>query len=663
MEKTQTDSSTDLSVAIHRASNFILGMQEPEQGYWADELEADSTLTSECIMLRYFLGKVDRQKQAKAIRYLRDTQLPDGGWAIYHGGPSEISASIKAYFALKLAGVSPQEPFLEKARKNILAKGGVIRANVFTKIALALFGQFDWRGIPTMPTELIFLPRWFYFNLYEVSYWSRAVIAPLLIIFAVKPLCRIPSELGIEELYLEPRDQVKEYFKKDPRWLTWKNFFLAVDRVLKVYDRIVPFAVRRHAIQKAADWVVTHMRGEGGLGAIYPAMANSTIALTCLGYATDHPAVSRAFRQIEQLEIEDEASLHLQPCVSPIWDTCLTLNALIEAGLPENHQLLVRGSHWLLSKQVKTEGDWKVKAPDGEPGGWYFQFENEFYPDVDDTAVVLMALSKIRLPDEETKRKEMIRGFRWVLALQSHDGGWGAFDRNNCRHVLNNIPFADHGALLDPSTCDVTGRCLEAMGFLGYDQSYPPAASAIRFIKENQEAEGCWYGRWGVNYIYGTWSVLAGLRAIGEGPKQPYIQRAVHWIKKVQNPDGGWGESCQSYTDPKTKGQGKSTASQTAWALMALCNANLLEDPSVDRGIEFLLSTQKRDGSWEEKEFTGTGFPRVFYLRYHMYCKYFPLWALSMYRSMKQDGQSRADQICLKNRQSQYYRSVMESYR
>lgn len=663
LKKARTDPSTDLFVAIHRASNFVLGMQEPEQGYWADELEADSTLTSEYIMLRYFLGKVDRQKQAKAVQYLRDAQLPDGGWPIYHGGPSEISASIKAYFALKLAGSSPEETCLKKARENILAKGGVLRANIFTKIALALFGQFDWCGIPTMPAELIFLPRWFYFNLYEVSYWSRAVIVPLLIVFAVKPLCRIPSELGIEELYLEPKDQIKEYFKKDPKSFMWKNFFLAVDRVLKVYDRIVPFALRRRATQKAADWMITHMRGGGGLGAIYPAMANSIIALTCLGYGTDHPALSRAFRQIEQLEIEDETSLHLQPCVSPIWDTCLTLNALIEAGLPEDHPLLVRGSHWLLSKQVKTEGDWKVKAPEGEPGGWYFQFENEFYPDVDDTAVVLMALSKIRLPDEETKRKEMIRGFRWVVALQSRDGGWGAFDRNNCRHVLNNIPFADHGALLDPSTCDVTGRCLEAMGFLGYDQSYPPAASAIRFIKEHQEVEGCWYGRWGANYIYGTWSVLAGLRSIGKDMKQGYIQGAVDWIKKVQNPDGGWGESCQSYANPKTKGQGKSTPSQTAWALMALFNANLLEDPSVDRGIEFLLKTQKQDGSWEEKEFTGTGFPRVFYLRYHMYCKYFPLWALSLYRSMKQDGQSRADQICLKNRQSRYYRSVVESYR
>lgn len=661
LEKVQTHPSMDLSVAIHRATSFVLGMQEPEQGYWADELEADSTLTSEYIMLRYFLGKVDRQKQAKAVQYLRDTQLPDGGWAIYHGGPSEISASIKAYFALKLAGVSPHEPFMQKAREGILAKGGVQRANVFTKIALALFGQFDWRGIPTMPTEIIFLPRWFYFNLYEVSYWSRAVIVPLLIIFAFRPLCRIPSELGIEELYVEPKDQIKEYFKKDPRWFGWKNFFLVVDRVLKVYDRIVPLDLRRRAIQKAEDWMITHMQGEGGLGAIYPAMANSIIALTSLGYGTDHPAVLRAFRQIEQLEIEDESRLHLQPCVSPIWDTCLTLNALIEAGLPEDHPLLVQGSHWMLSKQVKTEGDWKVKAPAGEPGGWYFQFENEFYPDVDDTAVVLMALSKIKLPDEEAKRKEMARGFQWVLALQSHDGGWGAYDRDNCRLVLNNIPFADHGALLDPSTCDVTGRCLEAMGFLGYDPAYPPAAAAIRFIRDQQEPEGCWYGRWGVNYIYGTWSVLASLRAIGEDLKQGYIQRAVDWIKKVQNPDGGWGESCQSYADPKTKGQGKSTPSQTAWALMALFNANLLEDPAVDRGIEFLLKNQKRDGSWEEKEFTGTGFPRVFYLRYHMYCKYFPLWALSIYRSMKQDGCSRADQVRLKNRQSQYYRSVVES--
>jgi squalene-hopene/tetraprenyl-beta-curcumene cyclase len=662
-EKIQTDRSTDLSVAIQRASSYVLGMQDPGQGYWADELEADSTLTSEYIMLRYFLGKVDRQKQAKAVHYLRDRQLPDGGWAIYYGGPSEISASIKAYFALKLTGISPAEPFMKKARELILAKGGVLKANVFTKIALALFGQFDWRGIPTMPTEIIFLPNWFYFNLYEVSYWSRAVIAPLLIIFVFKPLCRIPTELGIEELYGEPRHQIKKYFKKDPQWFTWKNFFLTIDQILKVYDRLIPTVLRRRAIKKAADWMIAHMRGEGGLGAIYPAMANSAVALTCLGHGPDHPALSKALREIENLEIEDETSLHLQPCVSPIWDTCLTVNALIEAGFSGDHPVLVKASHWMLSKQIKTEGDWKVKAPHAEPGGWYFQFENEFYPDVDDTAVVLMGLAKVHLPDEEAKLSEMIRSFRWLLALQSHDGGWGAFDRDNCRLILNNIPFADHGALLDPSTCDVTGRCLEAMGFLGYDKSYPPAASAIRFIKAQQETEGCWYGRWGVNYIYGTWSVLAGLRAIGEDLQQDYIQRPVDWLKKVQNPDGGWGESCQSYADPKMKGLGKSTPSQTAWALMALFNANLLGDPVVDRGIGFLLKTQKGDGSWEEAEFTGTGFPRVFYLRYHMYCKYFPLWALSMYRSMKQNGKTRADLIRLKNRQSQYYRFFAESHR
>jgi len=663
IEKSKNVPAAELSDSIDRAASFVLGMQEPEQGYWADELESDSTLTTEYVMLCDFLGKVDRQKQAKAVQYLRNTQLPDGGWAIYYGGPSEISASVKAYFALKLAGVSAEEDFMKKARGLILAKGGVLKANVFTKIFLALFGQFDWRGIPTMPTEIVFLPKWFYFNLYEVSYWSRTVIVPMLILFAVKPLCQIQSEAGVEELYTEPRNQIKQYFKKDSKLFTWKNFFLTVDQVLKVYDRIVPASLRSRAVLKAANWMIERMQGEGGLGAIYPAMANSTIALIYLGYAIDDPAVTRSLRQIEQLMIEDESTLHLQPCVSPIWDTCLTLNALIETGLPEDHPALVSGSHWLLSKQIKIEGDWKVKAPKGEPGGWYFQFENEFYPDVDDTAVVLMALSKIRLPDEEMKRKEMLRAFRWVLALQSDDGGWGAFDRNNCRHVLNNIPFADHGALLDPSTSDVTGRCLEAMGFLGYDRIYPPAAAAIRFIKQEQEAEGCWYGRWGVNYVYGTWSVLAGLRSIGEDMKQDYIQRAVAWLKKVQNPDGGWGESCQSYADPETKGRGKSTASQTAWALMAFFNAGLFNDPAVDRGIEFLIRTQNRDGSWEEKEFTGTGFPRVLYLRYHMYCKYFPLWALSMYRSVRQNGQSRADQARLKNCRSRDYRFVTELHR
>ena len=651
----QVMAKRDVVEAIQKSQSYLLDHQAPD-GFWVDELEADTSLTSEYLMLRHFLGKVDPIREKRAVRYLIDSQLPDGGWNIYHDGPSNISTSIKAYFALKLSGISLHEPFMQRARENILERGGVVNANVFTKIGLALFGQYNWQGIPFMPPELILLPRWFYFNLYEVSYWSRAVIVPLLIIYDKKPLCVISKDAGISELYTEPMEQLSHRFRKDQRWFTWKNFFITVDEVFKHYDRHHLGFLRRRALRSAQDWLLNHIRGEGGLGAIYPAMANSVIALRCLGYEEDHPLVLKAFREIESLEVKDEHSLHLQPCHSPIWDTCLTINVLLESGLPRNHPALVNAARWLISKQVSKEGDWKVKVPHAEPGGWYFQFENEFYPDNDDTAVVLLALAKVSVREEQSKCREMIRGLKWLLAMQCKDGGWGAFDVKNNKVIFNQIPFADHGALLDPSTCDLAGRVLEALGVMGYDTSFPPAAAAIRFIRRNQEPEGCWYGRWGVNYLYGTWSVLAGLSSIGEDMEQTYVRRAVEWLKRRQNPDGGWGESCSSYTDSRLAGIGKSTASQTAWALMGLLRAGRVQDPAVHRGIDYLLRSQKADGTWEEREFTGTGFPGVFYLRYHMYCKYFPLWALSLYQALRSKGRTLSHDVSLINRLNGYYK-------
>ncbi|MBZ0170324.1 MAG: squalene--hopene cyclase [Kofleriaceae bacterium] len=630
-----------LGEAIEQARARLLAMQDPA-GFWVAELEADSTLTSEYIMLRYLLGKVDETKLRKAAAYLRDTQLPDGGWNIYYGGPSHLSTTVKAYFALKLIGHSKEEPFMRRAREVILDQGGLLRANVFTKFTLAIFGQLDWRGVPAMPAEPFLLPERSFFNMHEISYWSRTVLTPLMIIFAHKPVIPIPAGADLMELRGEFTPKHDYWFPRDPRRLSWQNLFLAADRLLHWYERHPIPRIRQLAIERATTWML-HRMGEGGLGGIYPAMANSVIALRCLGYEVEHSLVARAFKQIEALEVEDERTLHLQPCLSPVWDTCLAVNALAASGLPADHPALISACEWLLSKQTRTVGDWKVKAPAAEPGGWYFQFENEFYPDIDDSAVVMTALIKTDLPDRATKDAALRQALRWVLPLQSSDGGWAAYDKDNNKRFLNEHPFADHKALLDPPTADLTGRMLEMLGYLGWNNTAPAVQRALAFLKREQEPAGCWYGRWGVNYIYGTWAVLAGLHAIGEPMDQPYIRRAVDWLISHQNPDGGWGESCYSYEDPRTAGQGPSTASQTAWALLGLLHAGVVQHPAVTRGIDYLLRTQRADGEWEEREFTGTGFPRVFYLRYHLYRLYFPLWALSLYRTLVQKAASGHD--------------------
>ena len=648
-----------LDDAIRRSQQWLLAGQD-EAGYWSHELEADTTLTSEYLMLRRFLGLVDPEKERKAVRYLIETQLPEGGWPIHYGGPAEISASVKAYFALKLSGVSADEPCMQKARAVILSKGGVVGANVFTKVVLALFDQYDWRGIPTMPAELILLPPRFYFSLYALSYWSRTVLVPLLIIFDAKPVCRIPQEQGIDELYCVTRNRVnfrrEPPFRRDPRWFTWRNVFITLDGGLRLYDRLVPRWLRKKSVERAAQWMLARMEGEGGLGAIYPAMANSVVALRCLGYAVDHPRVRKAWREIEALEVDAGAALHLQPCFSPLWDTALTVDGLIESGLPQDHPALVRAARYILSRQCRQVGDWIVSAPQATPGGWYFQFENEFYPDNDDTAALLTSLANIRVPESALQRAGMERGTKWTLALQGRDGGWGAYDKDNNKLLFNEIPFADHKALLDPSTADVTGRELEMLGTLGYDRSHPAAVRAIRFLREHQEKDGSWYGRWGVNYLYGTWSVLAGLRAIGEDMQTEYVRRAVAWLVSKQNSDGGWGESCVSYAKADARGLGESAPSQTAWALMALLCAGEVDTLSVVRGVTYLLRHQDSQGCWSERHHTGTGFPRVFYLRYHGYGQYFPLWALAMYRSLKSRGRSRADEIREQNRRHGQFR-------
>mgnify|MGYP000321337212 CR=1 FL=1 len=645
-----------LESALQKGEQWLLSKQDQEQGFWVEELEADTTLTSEYVMLRRFLNVVDSERERKAACYLLHTQLEDGGWPIFSGGPADISATVKAYFALKLAGVSSDELVMQRAKDLILQQGGVVQANVFTKITLALFGQYDWRGIPCMPPEIFLAPQWFYFNLYAVSYWSRAVIIPLLIIFAHRPLCVLTKEQGIEELFLNSLEAV-DFAKvpplhRDEMLLSWRNFFVWVDGFLRLYESYPIKSLRKKALKQAECWMIEHMDGEGGLGAIYPAMANSIFALRALGYATDHPLIQKALAEIEQLEIYSNSGnsaipsmLHMQPCHSPVWDTALTMNALIESGLELNHPSLCQADVWLRTRQSQKIGDWIVSSPHARPGGWSFQYENDWYPDVDDTAAVISAMAKIHQAETSDFDEVLQRGFHWVMAMQGSDGGWSAYDKDNNKLIFNKIPFADHQALLDPSTADLTGRCLEMLGALGYDQSHQAVGPALEFLRTEQEPDGSWYGRWGVNYIYGTWCVLSGLRAIGVDMTAPWVQKAVIWLESVQNSDGGWGESCNSYADVETAGQGESAASQTAWALMALLQAGESDSLSVIRGVNWLIRHQRDDGVWDESFHTGTGFPRVFYLRYHGYFKYFPVWALGMYRNVKMTGEARADQL------------------
>ncbi len=633
----QQPAKNSLDIALSRAQQYLLGKQNQSDGHWVGILEADTTLTSDYIMLMHFLGKVDREKQRKAANLLREHQLSDGGWNIYYGGPSEISASVKAYFALKLAGYSVNDSFMQKAKKCILDMGGIMKANCFTKIYLAMFGQVDWRAVPAVPAEMILFPPGFYFSIYEMSYWSRCIVVPLSIAIAKKPHIPVGDDL-LKELYLIPREKVFYRIKRDQSGLCWHNFLIDADSVFRRYEQQPIKFIRRIALRKAERWMLDHMDKSGGLGAIWPAIINSIFAMKCLGYSEDHPAMVSQLKEVEDLVVYERDNLYLQPCVSPVWDTAWAIIALHESGVPGTHPGLQKAGEWLLGKEVRSFGDWALKCKVEEPSGWYFQYANEFYPDTDDSAAVLMALQRVSLAENIQKEKAFLRGLRWLQAMQCDDGGWGAFDRNNNKTILNHIPFADFNALLDPSTSDVTARCLEFLGRIGFHKTYSNIRMAVEFLQKEQEKDGSWFGRWGANYIYGTWSVLAGLSAIGEDPNKPYIKKAVEWLKSVQNSDGGWGETIKSYDDPSLKAIGKSTPSQTAWALLALLHAGEVKSNTVERGIEFLLTRQNEDGSWDEIEFTATGFPKVFYLKYHLYCNYFPLFALGKYRNLSRSS-------------------------
>jgi squalene-hopene/tetraprenyl-beta-curcumene cyclase len=628
---------TAIDAAIGRAHNHLLALQQPD-GHWVGEVEANATITSEYLLFSHLIDRAQANREARMVRYLRRRQLPDGGYSLYERGPANLSATIKAYFAMKMAGVSVDDPAMARARERIRAMGGPVKADVFTKILLALFGEYDWNGVPAMPVEIMLLPRpFFLFNIYEVSYWSRTVIVPLLVILDRKPVTWLPRHLGLDELWPEPREQAS---LRLPRWpqpfgweaLLWKNFFIAVDDGLKIWERFSPRPLRRRAVETARQWLEERLGVPGGLGGIFPAMVNAVLAMRLLGYGDDHHLVSGQLKEIEALAVEDGDEIRYQPCPSPVWDTCLATNALVESGLRPDHPALQRAGDWMMDRQIVVGGDWQVKRPHAPPGGWAFQYGNDFHPDVDDTAVVLMALEKVHGLDADRARQAKERGMGWVLGMQCEDGGWASFEADNNRLYLNNIPFADHGALLDPPTEDITGRVLEVMGTLGMTARFEPATRAVAWIRRAQRHDGPWYGRWGVNYIYGTWSVLRGLAAIGEDPRQEYIQRAVHWLERRQNDDGGWGESCDSYWRSEVAGVGPSIPSQTAWALLGLFAARVTKGPAVERGIAYLLRTQGPDGSWVDPLWNGTGFPRVFFLKYHYYAKYFPLWALGVYR-------------------------------
>ncbi len=639
--------SGELERALARAREKLLSMQSPE-GHWCGELEADSMLEADYIFLHTLLDSGDPGRLQRALAEIWRVQRPDGSWSIYPGGPGNLSLSVKCYSAAKLLGVPAEDPRLARCREWVLAHGGVVAANTFTKIYLCALGEYAYDAAPAIPPEITLFPRWFYFNLSEISAWSRSILVPLAVIYAKKPFKKIPKERGIDELFVGGREHAILRLRRDrTRLLSWRNFFIVLDRLTHWFEAVHLRPLRALALRRAERWILERLEMTDGLGAIYPAMLNAILALRCLGYSEDDPRVRRARLEFEKLGIEKpagpdgEATFRMQPCVSPVWDTAQAVFALGEAGVPPDDPRMARAAEWLLSKEVRHKGDWADKVRGVEPGGWYFEYANEFYPDTDDTAQVLLALRKAGDPVAGRQKEAIRRALAWEFGMQCTAGGWGSFDKDNTKMIFQYIPFADHNAMLDPPTADITGRMLETLAAFGFDRSDRRVERAVAFLLKEQEADGSWFGRWGVNYIYGTFLALRGLRAVGFDPADPRLRRAADWLAGAQNPDGGWGETCGSYDDPSLRGRGLSTPSQTAWALLGLLAAGQAGRLEARKGLAWLLERQLPDGGWDESigsgfaresVITGTGFPKVFYLAYTMYRVTFPLLALAGYR-------------------------------
>lgn len=656
--------------AVFRAREWLLAEQHAE-GYWLGELEGDTILESETILLLAFLGEERSELARRCARYLLEKQLPEGGWAMHPGGGVEISGSVKAYFALKLTGHDVASEPMHRARRAILAHGGADAVNSYTRFFLAMLGQISYRQCPAVPPEVVLLPRWFPVSLWAMSSWSRTIVVPLSIVSALQPVRPVDPALGIRELFLDPPDRwppLRAPGLAGRKAVGWERFFRLVDRVWHACQRMGLLPLRQRALRAAQAWMLERFEGSDGLGAIYPPIVWSLVALRALGYPDSSPPVRYCRQQLQDLVLADrpDGPARVQPCKSPVWDTAIAVRALTASGLGADHPAVLRAIDWLVKRQITRPGDWSA-AVAAEPGGWCFEFHNDFYPDVDDTAMVLMAIGELFGPRGVSKAPQagrdllaprglrliaaqgsegsaplpepcdlferavraVDRGLSWMLAMQNDDGGWGAFDRNNNRQFLCHVPFADHNAMIDPSTPDITGRVLEALGTLGRRVGDPAVDRAVAFLRRTQEPDGSWFGRWGVNYIYGTWQALVGLAAVGVPPGDSAVAAAANWLLAAQQPCGGWGESPASYADRRLRGQGDPTASQTAWAVMGLLAAGRAGQPAVTRGIRFLVDTQRPDGTWEETAFTGTGFPQVFYLRYHYYPMYFPLLALA----------------------------------
>lgn len=621
--------------AMERAQANLFHLQHPE-GYWVGELVVDCTILCDLLIFRHWDRSVNVEWERKAVRQIFSLQTAEGGWNLYHGGPAEVNATIKAYLALKLAGVPVTDPRMLRARAVALSLGGVPRMNTFSKLQLALVGLYPWKYVPTIPCEVLLIGKWFHVNFWDMSNWSRAMLVPLAIINHFRPTRDVGVELT--ELFPEGYHERDLRLPRDPWPFTWRNFFLALDKLHKFAELwaragIHPF--RRRALRKAEAWIHERMEGSDGVAAIFPGILNSLTAFKALGYPNDHPAVVECERLLKKHEHEKDGRVWIEPCLSPVWDTAIVAIALRESGVPADHPLLKKATEWLINKEIRFRGDWYHKNPaDVEPSGWVFEFENKWNPDVDDTAMVLLALRQTPTDRPEVCEAAYRRGLNWMMTFQCKDGGWAAFDKDCTNNILEKVPFADHNAMLDPECADITARILEVLGHENYPLDHPQVVKALDYLRRTQEADGSWYGRWGVNYIYGTWQVLRGLHILGMDMREPWLQKAGAWLESVQHTDGGWGERCDTYEDPVFKGRGPSTASQTAWAVMGLCTMGDPQRPSLLRGLEYLTRTQNPDGSWSEDEITGTGFPKVYYLKYDMYRNSWPLLALATYRQL-----------------------------